>query len=62
MSGCINRVAVRILNEQPTAHSLNLCLQDCSTKCKSVRDALSITTEILSIIRSSPKRLAQFRN
>ena len=69
MSGCINGVAQRILNEQPkahymhcAAHSLNLCLQDCGTKCKSVRDALSITTEISSIIRSLPKRWAQFRH
>ena len=69
MSGCINGIAQRILNEQPkahymhcAAHSLNLCLQDCGTKCKSVRDALSITTEISSIIRSSPKRWAQFRH
>ena len=69
MSGCINGVAMRILNEQPkahymhcAAHSLNLCLQDCSTQCKSVRDASSMTTEISTIIRSSPKRLAQFRH
>ena len=69
MSGCINGVAQRILNEQPKAHymhcathSLNLCLQDCGAKCKSVRDSLSIATEILSIIRSSPKRLAQFHH
>ena len=69
MSGCINGIAQRILNEQPiayymhcAAHSLNLCLQDYSTKCKSVSDALSIVTEISSIIHSSPERLAQFRH
>ena len=44
------------------AHSLNLCLQDCGIKCKSVRDALSITIVISSIICSSPKRWAQFRH
>ena len=69
MSGCLNGVAARILNAQPkahymhcAAHSLNLCLQDCSAQCKSVRDALSMTAEISTIIRSSPKRLAQFRH
>ena len=65
MSGCINGVARRILNEQSkaqymhfAAHSLILCLQDCGTKCKSVIDSSSIATKVSSIIRSSPQRLA----
>ena len=61
MSGCINGVAVRIVNEQPKAHYMHCAAHSLNfTKCKSVRDALSITTKISSIIRSSPKRLAQF--
>ena len=69
MSGHLNGVAARIQKEQPkahyvhcVAHSLNLCLQDCGHKCTTIREALTVTTELASIIRASPKRLAQFRH
>ena len=69
MSGHLNGVAARIQREQPkahyihcVAHSLNLCLQDCGQNCKTVQEALTVTTELASIIRASPKRLAQFRH
>ena len=67
MSGHLNGVAARIQREQPkahyihcVAHSLNLCLQDCGQNCKTVRETLTVTTELASIIRASPKRLSQF--
>ena len=67
MSGHLNGVAARIQKEQPkahyvhcVAHSLNLCLQDCGKNCISMKEALAVTTEVASIIRASPKRLAQF--
>ena len=69
MSGHLNGVAARIQKEQPkahyvhcVAHSLNLCLQDCGQNCITVREALTVTIELASIIRASPKRLAQFRH
>lgn len=68
MSGRISGVASRILKEEPkahyvhcVAHSLNLCLQECGQKCVCIRDALVITSELGTLIRASPKRLAQFR-
>ena len=36
-------------------------MQDCSSKCLCIRDALSLTTEISNLIRDSPKRLASFK-
>ena len=67
MSGHLNGVAARIQKEQPkahyvrcVAHSLNVCLQDCGQNCISMREALAVTTEIASIIHTSPKCLAQF--
>lgn len=69
MSGHLNGVAARIQKEQPkahyvhcVAHSLNLCLQDCGQNCITIREALTVTTELASIIRASPKRLGQFRH
>lgn len=69
MAGHLSGVSTRITNEEPKAlyvhclaHSLNLCLQDCSKSCRCVRDALSLATELASIIRASPKRLALFKN
>ena len=69
MSGHLNGVAARIQKEQPqahyihcVAHSLNLCLQDCGQNCRAIREALTVTIELASIIRASPKRLAQFRH
>ena len=69
MAGHLSGVSTRITNEEPKAlyvhclaHSLNLCLQDCSKSCHCVRDALSLATELASIICASPKRLALFKN
>ena len=69
MAGHLSGVSTRITNEEPKAmyvhclaHSLNLCLQDCSKNCRCVRDALSLATELASLIRASPKRLALFQN
>ena len=69
MSGHLNGVAARIQKEHPkahyihcVAHSLNLCLQDCGQNCVTIWEALTVTTELASIIRASPKRLAQFRH
>ena len=68
MSGCFKGVASHLKSEEPSAlyvhcstHCLNLCLQDCSSKCLCIRDALSLTTEISNLIRNSPKRLANFK-
>lgn len=69
MAGRLTGVATRISNEYPKAHfvhcmahSLNLCLQEVGSNCHSVRDALSLTSELAKIIRASPKRLALFKN
>ena len=69
MSGHVSGVASRILKEEPkahyvhcVAHSLNLCLQECGQKCACIRDALGIATELTTLIRASPHRLAQFRH
>ena len=59
MSGHLNGVAPRIQKEQPqahyihcVAHSLNLCLQDCGQNCRAIREALTVTIELASIIRA----------
>ena len=69
MSGHLNKVAARIQKEHPkvhyihyVAHSLNICLQDCGQNCVTIREVLTVTTELASIIRASPKRLAHFRH
>ena len=69
MAGHLSGVSTRISNKEPRAlyvhclaHSLNLCLQDCSKNCRCVRDALNLATELASLIRASPKRLALFKN
>jgi len=69
MSGHLSGVAARIQKDQPqacyvhcVAHSLNLCLQDCGQNCKVIQEALTVTAEISSIIRASPKCLAQFHH
>lgn len=67
MSGRLTGVAARIINEYPKilyvhclAHCLNLCLQDCGRNCDSVRDSLSLVSELNALIRASPQRLAVF--
>ena len=64
MSGHLNGVAAKIQKEQPKAHyvhcvvhSLNPFLQDCGHNCITIREALTVSTEL---IRASPKCLAQF--
>lgn len=67
MAGRLNGVAKRIQEQQPKAifihcmaHCLNLCLQDCSSSCFCVNEALTLTSELSTLIRASPKRLALF--
>ena len=66
MSGWLNGVAARIQAIEKkahyvhcTAHCMNLCLQDCGRNCAIIRDALTVATELATIIYGSPKRLAQ---
>ena len=68
MAGHLNGLAVRFQSEEHRmlhvhcmAHCLNLCLQDCSCTCCCVRDALDLTSELNTLIRASPKRLALFQ-
>ena len=42
------------------AHSLNLCLQDASQSCTSVRDSLELVMEIVKLKKISPKRTTLF--
>ena len=65
MSGHLNGVAVRIVKKSPKAHyvhclahSLNLCLQDCTQACHIIKEFLLLVSELSSLIRASPKRLA----
>ena len=69
MSGHLSGVASRLKAEEPrayyvhcVAHCLNLCLQDCAHSCSYIRDALALVSELASLFRASPKRLAQFRH
>ena len=69
MSGRLSGVATRIQQDEPkalyvhcTAHSVNLCMQECAKQCKVIRDALSLVNEICNFIKLSPKRLALFDN
>ena len=68
MAGHLSGVATRLQAEEPRmlfihcmGHCLNLCLQDCARNCCCVKDALDFTTELASLIRASPKRLAQLQ-
>uniref|UniRef100_A0A1X7UFP5 DUF4371 domain-containing protein n=1 Tax=Amphimedon queenslandica TaxID=400682 RepID=A0A1X7UFP5_AMPQE len=67
MAGHLYGVAVHLQGEEPRAHyvhclahSLNLCLQECSCKCSALRDALGVTQELYNPIRASPKQLGLF--
>ena len=69
MAGHISGVSTRIAMEEPKAvyihclaHSLNLCLQECARYCDCVKDALSLASDLATLIRASPKRLALFKN
>ena len=66
MSGHLRGVASRC-KEEPAAlyvhcfaHSLNLCLQDASQSCTSVRDSLELVMEIVKLIKIYPKRTTLF--
>ena len=65
MSGHLNGVAARIQASEKkthcTAHCLTLCLQDCGRNCTVIQDALTVATELATIIHGSPKHLAQFK-
>ena len=65
MAGHLNGVSAKLSREEPKAlfihclaHSINLCLQDCTELCKPVNDALGLVAEIYNLINASPKRLA----
>lgn len=69
MAGHLNGVQAKILHDEPrahyvhcAAHSLNLCLQECSKQSRPIRDTLALVNELSNFIRSSPKRLAQFEH
>ena len=69
MAGHLNGVAVRIIKESPKAHyvhclahSLNLCLQDCARACQTIKESLLLVSELSTLIRASPKRLALFKS
>ena len=69
MAGHLSGVSTRIQSEEPSAlyvhcmaHCLNLCLQDCGRNCRCVRDALDLASELGSLVRASPKRLALFKH
>lgn len=69
MSGEFRGVQARILAWQPKAiyvhcfnHSLNLALQDTVSQSPFFRDILNYVHEIGTILRGSPKRMAQFEN
>ena len=68
MAGRLNGVAARLLREEPRAqyvhclaHSLNLCPQECSCKCSTIREALNLAQQLANLIRASPKRLGLFK-
>ena len=69
MARSIKGVAKCIQKEQPSAlfvhcfaHNFNLCLQNCSCQCSTVKNALSLTSGVATIIRALPKRLATFEH
>lgn len=43
-------------------HSHNICLQDCGHNCTTMRESLTVTTELASIIHASSTHLTQFRH
>ena len=68
MAGHLNGVAARFIQEVPKvhyihclAHSLNLSLQDCARTCRIIKESLLLVSELATLIRASPKRLALFQ-
>ena len=69
MSGHVNGVATKLLEEQPAAvhihcltHCLNLCLQDATKKFQPMRDAIDLCQEVAHFILWSPKRMQAFQH
>ena len=67
MSGHLRGVAAQFEGGEPAAldvhclaHSLNLCLQDASRGCGSVRDSLELVMELMKLIKFSPKHTTLF--
>ena len=67
MSSHLRGVASHFKEEEPAAlyvhrfaHSLNLCLQDASQSCTSVRDSLELVMEIVKLQKISPNRTTLF--
>lgn len=65
--GHINGVASRSLSENPAAlstqclaHCVNLCLQELGRSVKSIKEALNFCTELIQLIKCSPKRQVVF--
>ena len=63
MSGSINGVATKILEEGPRAlythcygHALNLACSDAIKGCKLMRNALDTSYEIVKLVKKSPRR------
>lgn len=68
MSGHKNGLQAKIMAIEPralfvhcNAHNLNLVVQDAITELQWTKQHIGITREIISYVRESPKRLAQFR-
>ena len=69
MAGHLNGVVARILKEAPKTHyvhclphSLNLCLQDCTSTCTAVKESLLVVTKLSTLVYEPAKCLASFRN
>ena len=68
MMGHLNGVGTRIQREVPAAfpihcfaHCLQLCLQTAASDSTCIRDILSLTSELNSFLKNSPKRQAIFQ-
>ena len=68
MSGSINGVATKILEEEPRAlythcygHALNLACSDAIKGCKLMRNALDTSYEIVKLVKKSPRRDAMLQ-
>ena len=69
LSGHLSGVAARMLAKQPAAlavhclaHCINLCLQEVSSSCRAVRDALNTVHDVTTLIKTSPKRMHIFED
>ena len=65
--GHITGVAKRFQSDNPAAisthclaHCVNLCLQDIGRNIKSIKEALNFSTELIQLIKYSPKRQVVF--